>query len=135
MQLKRDTDYALRLMLGVAKYADENGILLVELCRHASVPQTIASRLCSKLVKTGFLRENKAGSQSLYFAGDDIRNKTLLDVVQAIEGTADMFAVFDHSTELYACGKYEFALAERQLAESLGGISLQRLINQAAMAG
>ncbi len=132
MQLKRDTDYALRLMLGVAKYADENGILLVELCRHASVPQTIAARLCSKLVKAELLKENKTESQMTYSGGDNFQNKTLLDVVQAIEGTADMFAVFDRSTELYACGKYEFALSERQLTESLGGISLQKLTNKVA---
>ena len=132
MQLKRDTDYALRLVLGVAKYADENGILLVELCRHASVPQTIAARLCSKLVKAELLKENKTESQMTYSGGDNFQNKTLLDVVQAIEGTADMFAVFDRSTELYACGKYEFALSERQLTESLGGISLQKLTNKVA---
>ena len=131
MQLKRDTDYALRLMLGVAKYAGENGILLAELCRYASVPQTIAARLCSKLVKAGLLKDNKANNQPLYFAGDNIQNKTLLDVVQVIEGTVDMFAVFDHSTELYACGKHEFALSERQLESSLSGISLKKLINKA----
>lgn len=132
MQLKRDTDYALRLMLGVAKYADENGIPLAELCRHSSVPQTIATRLCSKLVKAGFLKDNKANNQLLYFAGDNIQNRTVLDVVRAIEGTTDMFVVFDHSTELYACGKHEFALSQRQLESSLSDIRLKKLINQAA---
>ncbi len=135
MQLKRDTDYALRLILGVTKYADENGISLFELCRHASVPQAIAARLCSKLVEGELLKESAREDRSVYFAGDNIQRKTLLDVVLTIEGTADMFAVFDHSTELYTCGKREFAMAERYLEKGLSGVEIQRLTNKNAADG
>ncbi len=132
MQLKRDTDYALRLLLCVAKYSEKNGISVSDLSRYASVPRATAHRLCSKLTDAELLKEIKEDTRSFYSVRDDIMNKTLLDVVLATEETVDMFAVFDHSTEVFICGKNEFVLAEHQLTQSLGSISLQKLINRAA---
>ncbi len=135
MQLKRDTDYALRLILSTAEYAGENGISLPEMCKQATVPRTIASRLCPKLVGAELLKERCISKQPVYFLGDDVHGKTLLDVVLATEETVDMFAVFDHCTELYTSVKDEFESTEQKLIKSLSEVNLHKLIKKNHVAG
>ena len=122
MQLKRDTDYALRILLCIAKQEDidKNGMTISELSKGTSVPQTIAIRLCEKMKDAKLL--NAAGTNeniTLYSLHKGAINKTVFDVIRAIEGGINLFAVFDRSTELYASGKDYFEDTEQKLADSL----------------
>lgn len=58
MQLKRDTDYALRILLCVAKENSQNGegMTAIELSKSVSVPAAITARLCRKLAEAKLLR-------------------------------------------------------------------------------
>ncbi len=134
MQFKRDTDYALRLLFSAAKHGGEGGISLSELCIHSAVPRAIASRLCPKLVESDFLKESKEKSRAIYFVGENIDEKTLLDAVLATEESVDMFAVFDRTTDLYACSKDAFAEVEQRLIKGLSEIRFRELIEKSDIA-
>ncbi len=130
MQLKRDTDYALRLLLCAVKYADQkNSITLFELCSRTAVPITIASRLCHKLSEAQLISEYIIGGRAHYTVYDDALSKTLFDVIQAVEGNGSLFSVFDRSTEMFSCCRQYFQAAEQCLTDSLKGLTLQDLKN------
>ena len=129
MQLKRDTEYALRLLFGAAKYAGESGITLSELCKHTAVPRTIASRLCAKLVEAKLLNEKMIETKPVYFACKDIYEKTLFDIVLATEETLNLFAVFDQSSEMYISCKSDFDLAQQKFANCLQQIKIRNQVS------
>lgn len=133
MQFKRDTDYALRLLLCAARQrqADPPEIPVQVLSREAQVPLTIANRLCAKMVDAELLRTvNSAGNARGYLLSENAMSRTLYDVVCAIEGHSDLFAVFDQSTELFSNGQVHFQAAEGQFESALSKVTLQQLIEQ-----
>lgn len=129
MQLKRDTDYALRLLLCTARQTRENtsGRSLQTLSKETHVPATIATRLCSRMEEADLLRiAYGSGKSKRYLLGEDAMNKTLYDVICAIEGHRDIFAVFDRTTELFSSGKAYFQIAEGQFEKAMGVEDLLR---------
>ena len=131
MQLKRDTDYALRLLLCTARQTQENtsGISLQTLSKETHVPITIATRLCSKMEDADLLKiANSSEKSKRYLLGEDTINKTLYDVICAIEGHRDIFAVFDRTTELFSIGKARFQIAQGQFEDAMNEVTLQQLI-------
>lgn len=132
MQLKRDTDYALRLLLCALKKREqgEKGASLTDLCRCSCVPHAVAARLCRRLVEAELLEESGREKRFLYSIRQEALDKTMLDVVQAVEGDNGLFAIFDHSTQLYECCKEYFAAAEQKVEEGLQQISLQQLADK-----
>ena len=128
MQLKRDTDYALRLLLCAAKQTcgKTSGISLQDLSKETMVPTTIANRLCLKMTDANLLRAaTHSGKTKRYLLGKEVMNKTLYDVV---EEHNDIFAVFDRSTELFSSGGSYFQMVEQQLEGALNKVTLQHLI-------
>ncbi len=102
MQLKRDTDYALRLWLCIFKSKSE--MTLVELCKATAVPKTIALRLCQRLLEANLLSVTGDGDTgSSYFISPSAANMTLFDLIQAVEGSCKLFAVFDQTNAQYSC--------------------------------
>lgn len=128
MQLKRDIDYSLRILLCVVQQKNDNGMTVFELSRHTSVPSTIVSRLCSQMTKAKFLMAVESSSSNKeYTACQDTLSKTLLDVIQMIEGTNSLFSVFDKSSNLYANCKSYFEEIEQQFSASLKEITIKDL--------
>lgn len=128
MQLKRDTDYALRLLQCMAKNAQiEGGVALFELCRTTGVPKTVAERLCRRLTKAKMI--TLTDEERLCFEiCAETQDKTILDVIQAVEGNLNLFAVFDQSTELYKSCKELFAQTEENFANSVKNICIGDLL-------
>ncbi len=127
MQLKRDTDYALRLLLCAARNADPKGISLQELCRQTLVPRTIAARLCHTLAQENILKENSIESHLYYSFNYMASEKTLFDIIQTTEGTVSLFNVFDRSSEVYVDCKDNLRMIEQWFASGLKQISIQDL--------
>lgn len=131
MQLKRDTDYALRLLLCAAKQTcgKTSGISLQDLSKETMVPTTIANRLCLKMTDANLLRAaTHSGKTKRYLLGKEVMNKTLYDVICVVEEHNDIFAVFDRSTELFSSGGSYFQMVEQQLEGALNKVTLQHLI-------
>ena len=134
MQLKRDTDYALKILLNIAESinASENseGVSLREISLNTKIPKQIAGRLCERLSEAGFIHEctEGGGGTGTYAADEVLPDVTLFDVVEAVEGTSEIFAVFDKNSELYR--KYGSALdhTEGKIADELKKLSIGTIL-------
>lgn len=134
MQLKRDTDYAIRILLVMAEQA-RNKIELPELdvntiCQRTAVPRQIALRLCSLLSARGFVKKGETGGRTSYKPEDDLLEKTVLSIIDAVEGQSNLLAVFDGKAEIYK--KYGHALASfnAALSEELSKTTIQTIIDR-----
>ena len=133
MQLKRDTDYAIRILLVMAEPAlNEKELQKLELktiCEKTSVPRQIALRLCNLLSDTGFIKKEETDGGTTYMPENDLFEKTLLDIIHAVEGQSNLFAVFDRRAEVYA--KYGLALASvnAALSEELSRITIRTILD------
>ncbi len=133
MQLKRDTDYALRILLCAAKQNPENklGMTVPEFSKNASVPATIAARLCRNLTDAKFLNVSDPSDGCVrYMLRQSAFQKTILNVICAVEDHRDLFAVFDRSTELYAICKDYFDKVNHQFSSSLNSITIAELLEK-----
>ena len=131
MQLKRDTDFALRLLLCVAEHGckENDAIPLQTLSTRAKVPVTIAGRLCTKMVDSGLLQcVCKPGGARGYLPTASLCGKNLYDVICAIEGHDDLFAIFDKSTALFASGLKVFARADQKFVDAMKQVTLHQLM-------
>lgn len=131
MQLKRDTDYALRILLYAAKQNTTNGLGMTasEFGKNTSVPVTIAARLCRTLTDAEFLNATDSSEGCVRYAlRQSALKKTILNVICAVEDQGDLFAVFDRSTELYAICKDYFNEVDQQFSDSLKSITIAELL-------
>lgn len=137
MQLKRDTDYALRILLCVAKENSQNGegMTAIELSKSVSVPAAITARLCRKLAEAKLLRAADLVNGGVrYSLRQGALKKTVLDVICAVEDQKNLFAVFDRSTELYSICKDYFDEVDQQLMELLKAMTIFELLVKAKTA-
>ena len=133
MQLKRDTDYAIRILLVMAEPAlskkELQGLDLKTICEKTSVPRQIAIRLCGLLSDAGFIKKEETDGSTTYIPESDLLEKTVLDIIDAVEGQSNLFAVFDRRAEIYT--KYGLALASvnAALSAELNKITLQTILD------
>lgn len=133
MQLKRDTDYAIRILLVMAEPAlskkELQGLDLKTICEKTSVPRQIAIRLCGLLSDAGFIKKEETDGSTIYIPESDLLEKTVLDIIDAVEGQSNLFAVFDRRAEIYT--KYGFALASvnAALSDELNKITIQTILD------
>lgn len=125
MQLKRDTDYALRILLYIALQSSRNssGMTAFELSRHTAVPPIIAARLCRTLTDTRFLTLK----ENMYALAKSARNKSLFDVICAVEGRCSLFAVFNKTEEAYTGCEADFDRVDQQVTSALKSLTLRQL--------
>lgn len=130
MQLKRDTEYALRLLFCAMQSMkqQDKGLSSMELSRKAGVPITIGNRLCQTLEEAHLINvmESSDGRRKYIFK-NNTKKKTIYDVILAVEGSVEIFAVFDPSSPLYAHGKDCFEWIEGRVTETLKSVRLMDL--------
>jgi len=105
MQLKRDTDYAVRILyyLNMNSYIDNHGkkkgVSLSELAKQTGTPKLIAERVCDSLKEKGIIvaTGRREASKRLYYSTAASLGSSLLDIIEAVEGSCQLFAVFDKS--------------------------------------
>ncbi len=134
MQLKRDTDYALRILLCMGEQsldgdAPAAGLTLPELSARAGVPKISANRICGYLECKNILSKRRENGELLYFPGEALTRQTLLDVLSATEGGAHLFAVFDRKTELYRTYGAQLEAVQKAIEDVLSGVSLADLLS------
>ena len=133
MQLKRDTDYAIRILLVMAEPALNKKELqeldLKTICEKTSVPRQIAIRLCDLLSDAGFIKKEETDGNTIFIQENNLLEKTVLDIIDAVEGQSNLFAVFDRRAEIYT--KYGFALASvnAALSDELNKITIQTILD------
>jgi len=123
MQLKRDTDYAFRILFCLKETLLSDGeerqksLPVSQIASRIGVMRVTTGRVCEQLVQAGLIlvfAADDAGEKS-YAAAAAMLTSSVLDVVEAIEGTGKLFAVFDRRSLLYkSCGKRLDRLQKKQ---------------------
>ena len=137
MQLKRETDYALRVLFCLKETilmdaeGPQKSLSVSQIATHIGGMRTTTQRICERLAQAELIRTSSADDrgEKTYYATPDMLTRSMLDVVEAIEGTGKVFAVFDRRSLLYkTCGKkldrvqkkYERYLASTPLTSLIG---------------
>ena len=101
MNLQRNTDYALRIIICILKLCSNktiyrHGISMYNICVQTGVQNFTASRICELLCQKNLLLSSYAtdGSSSGYLPSESLERLTLLELINIIEGNTDLFALF-----------------------------------------
>ena len=102
MQLKRDTDYAIRILYCLRQNGDvghtgeRKGMTLSEIAMQTGTPKLVAGRVCESLKEKGMIAAaGQDRAERSYCSTETQSEYSLLDVIEAVEGTCQLFAVFD----------------------------------------
>lgn len=102
MNLQRDTDHALRIIICIVKLCSNKavyrqGISMYNICIQTGVQKINASRICDTLCQKGLLVSAlpKDGSTPGFLPAKDIEKLTLLELIDIIEGNTNIFALFN----------------------------------------
>jgi len=90
MQITRETDYAMRCVLYLTK--QNSGIVMVDaIAREMATPKSFLAKILQKLTRAGIVRSFRGvkGGFQLNRKPSEI---TLLDVIEAVEGTVTLNA-------------------------------------------
>lgn len=127
MQLKRDTEYALRILFTVAGATDPRGITRTEIRNRSGLPRAGVNRICDRLESAGLITcRREDNGEGVYAAAADLFRKSLLDVICAVEQGVPLFAVFEKGSAFFSQnegrlttlqGKVEALLDEEKLGD------------------
>ncbi|WP_407383529.1 hypothetical protein [Ruminococcus sp.] len=102
MNLQRNTDYALRIIICILKLCSnktvyKNGISMYNICIQTGVQKITASRICESLYHKDLLIMSvpKDGSASCYLPSKKLEKLTLLELIEIIEGNTNIFTLFN----------------------------------------
>ena len=139
VQLKRDTDYALRVLSSIRESGQTDrrarGLTQLEISRQSGIPRLAVGRICKMLCAGGILHvkaPQTAGGQETgdprYYTPDGFAGLTLLDVVEASEGTGKIFAVFDRQSPMYRECEEQIRAVEDAVERELRNVSLKTFL-------
>ena len=134
MQLKRDTDYAIRILYCLKEGGDRidpvpGGLTLGEISAQTGVPKITAGRICDNLDQKGLLSPGeRGGDEKGFLLPQRLLQKSLLDVVEAMESTGQILAVFDKQSVMYKKCEEQLLKAQEEIRCILAGISLEGLM-------
>lgn len=108
MQMKRDTEYALRILYAVAggpapkEEPFRGGATLNDISALSGVPRIGIDRICGQLEAAGLIQSrSEEGGEVLYAPAPDLMQKSLLDITRATEQGMSLFAVFDKGSDFF----------------------------------
>src|SRR4030043_348102 len=87
--LRRNTDYALRAMVYLARYQDDGLVTAREISKKGDVPYQLASKLLQKLNKVGLV-ESSMGPKGGFRLGKAPSNISLLEIIGTIQGKVNL---------------------------------------------
>jgi Rrf2 family protein len=85
MQLTRAADYAVRVMVQLAKSPMEQRVLLPELAAATDAPESFLSKVLQALSRAGLI-DSKRGHSGGFQISSQGRRASMLDVIEAIDG-------------------------------------------------
>jgi Rrf2 family protein len=130
--LRRNTDYALRAMLNLAKHWQQEAVSTQELASREDISYQLACKLLQKLHKVRLV-ESCMGPKGGFKLSKKPAGITLLDVIEAIQGPIKLNRCL---LDKYVCNKEYNCPVHKKLAELQGYIldylsknTLQDLLN------
>jgi len=86
MQLTRQTDYAIRILMYLAALPTDELAQIQQVCDYFDIPRNHASKIVVKLVKLGYIQTYR-GKQGGIALGKPAARINLRDVIEALEPT------------------------------------------------
>lgn len=131
MQLKRDTDYAIRILYCLRQNGDvghtgeRKGMTLSEIAMQTGTPKLVAGRVCESLKEKGMIAAaGQDRAERSYCSTETQSEYSLLDVIEAVEGTCQLFAVFDKRFAGYKSSENQIQKIQKQTEGVLAGATL-----------
>ncbi len=133
MQLKRDTDYALRIMICTAKHIQKNnidkGVLMADIATDTGIPKLAFNRICSRLEEKGMLyTATGAKGEKLLYPGVDFWQQSILTIGEAVEGNMKVFILFDKNASPAPYYKESLTKAQKNLEDALSDATLESML-------
>lgn len=85
MQLTREADYAVRVVLDLAEHGGSRPVRSADIGRRKLIPQAFLTKVVQRLARHGYVRTRRGTGGGITLRRDP-RAITLRDVVEAIEG-------------------------------------------------
>lgn len=129
MQLKRDTDYLLRIALYLGERGTEDTEAwseLREISRSTGIPHIVCKRLTELMSENGML-DRRSGP--LYRANAGLMGSSMKDLICLTEDTVDVFAVFEKSYSRYRERAELFSSLEKKCEAVFGDVPVSALLN------
>lgn len=135
MQLKRDTDFALRILFCIKQNQDKKdaespgGLTLTEIAKQTGVPKLAAGRICDRLQVKGMIRLSgeQEHMEKTYSSTEELLTFSLLDIIEAVEGTGQLFAVFNRNSSMYRSCRGQIMKAQKRAENALAKTTLDIL--------
>lgn len=138
MQLKRDTDYAIRILFCLKETIvselseSQTGLTLSEIAANTGLARTTAGRICDSLVENGLIHVsgNDGSGEVTYYADQKMLKHSLLDVIEATESTGNIFAVFDRKSLMYKNCRKELERMQKKCEKVLSSTTLEKFLDK-----
>jgi Rrf2 family protein len=129
--LRRNTDYALRLMISLAKHGQDGSVSTRTLAEEQDVPYQLACKLMQQL-HTAKLVESVMGAKGGFRLGRKPAEISLLDVVEVVQGRLSLNRCLLNKSccpRTATCPvRAKMGELQTQMDEYLGGVTLADLI-------
>ncbi|MBP8912041.1 MAG: Rrf2 family transcriptional regulator [Phycisphaerae bacterium] len=136
--LRRNTDYALRLMVSLARHGRDASVATRSLAQEQDVPYQLACKLMQQL-HAGKLVESYMGARGGFRLGREPGRVSLLDVVEVIQGRLSLNRCLLSKTccpRTATCPvRAKMGELQNQMEEYLGKVTLADLIQAQEGAG
>lgn len=135
MQLKRDTDYALRILMCAAeqkknKKSFSGGLTIQEISARTGMPRVSVDRICRCLEKSKLIvKATGVRGENVYFADDRTPELSLLEIIEAVEKETQLFAVFDKKSDMYRMHEAFFREVQLEIEKTLSEATVEKITN------
>lgn len=135
MNLQRNTDYALRIIICILKLCSNKtvyrkGMSMYNICIQTGVQKITASRICELLYQKNLLIPSfpMDGSSSGYLPSDSLENLTLLELINIIEGNSNLFELFNTDNKFMETNKALLSIINGKVKSDLLQVKMKDFI-------
>ena len=134
MHLKRDTEYALRIMVFIAEYLKENrdrsgGIPCSFIIAGTGTPVIAFKRVIGLLEENALIIMNGRNKKiKEVFPGRDFWKQSIFSIADAVEGNMEIFALFDRNSYLTHAYYETLKTTQDKLTRALSDITLAEMV-------
>ncbi len=132
MYFKRDTDYALRIMLCLAKAKKEkkSGLMLREISWETNIPMTASRRILNIFIENGFVSfYEQNGRGSTFFICENTDELSLMDILRAVEDNTEILGNFDKENKIYNTYNDLLPYIERKIYHQFENMTLNQILS------
>ena len=131
--LRRNTDYALRAMVYLAKHYEDGLVSAREVSQKGDIPYQLASKLLQKLHKVGLI-ESSMGPKGGFRLSKALSDICLLEIIEAIQGKVLLSRCLlgdDICPHQKSCKvRTKLAELEKSINSYLGSVTLEKIVRQ-----